>query len=119
MKQVFNHPRKKQQRRNLRNNLTSAEATLWRMLKNKQLRGRRFKRQVSIGPYIVDFYCPSEKLVVELDGATHFSSVGQEYDMFRTKYLNSIGIRVIRFENEDVFRCPIVVLDKIQATFMS
>lgn len=118
MKQIFNHPGKKEDRRRLRNNLTPAEATLWKMLKNKQLEGKRFKRQVSVGHYIVDFYCPSEKLVVELDGDGHFNSIGYEYDLHRDKYLNSVGLKVIRFENEDVFQCPMGVLDKIKEVFI-
>ena len=117
MKQLFNHPSKKEDRRNLRKSLTPAEATLWLALKNKQLAGRRFKRQVSIGPYIVDFYCPSEKMVLELDGDAHFSAGGYEYDLRRDKYLNSLGLKVIRFENEDVFQCPAWVLAKIQEAF--
>ena len=117
MKQIFNHPDKKEDRRNLRKNLTPAEATLWKALKNKQLAGRRFKRQVSIGYYIVDFYCPSEKLVIELDGDVHFTSPGYENDQRRSKYLNSLGLKVIRFENEDVFQCSEGVLAKIQEAF--
>jgi very-short-patch-repair endonuclease len=72
MRKIINHPNRKEYRRRLRNNLTPAEATLWLALKNKQLAGRRFKRQVSINHYIVDFYCPSEKLVIELDGENQY-----------------------------------------------
>ncbi len=117
MKPIINHPNKKERRRNLRNNLTPAEATLWLRLKNKQLAGRRFKRQVSIGHYIVDFYCPSEKLVVELDGESHFTEDGYEHDLRRDKYLNGLGLKVIRFENEIVFHCYEEVLEEIQEAF--
>ena len=117
MKPIINHPNKKERRRNLRNNLTPAEATLWLGLKNKQLAGRRFKRQVSIGHYIVDFYCLREKLVVELDGESHFTKDGYEHDLRRDKYLNGLGFKVIRFENEIVFHRYEGVLEEIQEAF--
>lgn len=100
---IYNRKELKPRRKQLRNNSTSAEATLWKHLKGKQLEGKKFRRQHSIGNYIVDFYCPSEKLVVELDGAVHFTEQGAEYDRKRTRFLNALGIRVIRFENERVF----------------
>jgi very-short-patch-repair endonuclease len=117
MKQLFNHRNKKEYRRNLRNNLTTAKAFFWLRLKNKQLAGRRFKRQVSVGHYIVDFYCPSEKLVIELDGQRHFTTAGYKYDQHRDKYLNSLGLRVIRFENKEVFQNLQEVLDDIRNNF--
>ncbi|WP_255518216.1 endonuclease domain-containing protein [Fulvivirga sp. M361] len=66
---LYNKPELKKFRKELRNNGTSAEATLWTMLKNKQLEGRKFRRQYSVGYYILDFYCTSERLAIELDGA--------------------------------------------------
>ena len=117
MKQIINHPNKKEHRRKLRNNLTPAEATLWMALKNKQLAGRRFKRQVSIGHYIVDFYCPREKLIIELDGENHFTETGYKHDLRRDKYLSDLGIKVIRFENEVIFHRYEGVLEEIQEAF--
>ena len=117
MKQLINHPNKKEHRRQLRNNLTPAEATLWMVLKNKQLAGRRFKRQVSIGHYIVDFYCPREKLIIELDGESHFTEDGYEHDLRRDKYLNSLGLKVMRFENEIVFHRYEEVSEEIRKAF--
>jgi len=114
---MINHPNKKEHRRRLRNNLTPAEATLWLALKNKQLAGRRFKRQVSFGRYIVDFYCPSEKLVIELDGENHFTETGYKHDLRRDKYLSDLGLKVIRFENDIVFHCYEGVLGEIQEAF--
>ena len=117
MKQEINHPSKIKHRRRLRNNLTPAESTLWLALKNKQLAGRRFKRQVSIGHYIVDFYCPGEKLVIELDGENHFTETGYKHDLRRDKYLSDLGLKVIRFENEVVFHCYEGVLEEIKEAF--
>ncbi|MDW7694285.1 endonuclease domain-containing protein [Flammeovirgaceae bacterium SG7u.111] len=106
-------------RKQLRNNSTKAEVHLWRFLKGKQLEGRKFRRQFSIENYIIDFYCPSEKLAVELDGAGHFTEEGMKYDEERTKVLNSHGIRVIRFENKVVFEAIEAILEEIKNNFTS
>ena len=89
-------------RRELRSNLTRAEALLWTNLKNSKLDGRKFRRQQGIGPYIADFYCPECRVIVELDGAGHFDVLGLERDEKRTQFLGRFGIEVIRFENEQV-----------------
>jgi very-short-patch-repair endonuclease len=102
-------------RRELRSSLTSAEASLWRNLKSSALDGKKFRRQHSIGPYIVDFYCPECRVIVELDGAKHYDVFGAEYDDHRTAYLESLGLRVIRFENRVVFEDVQRVLDTIRA----
>lgn len=112
-----NRPELKDFRKKLRNNSTSAEATLWTFLKGKQLKGRKFRRQFSVENYILDFYCPSEKLAVELDGADHFTSAGFESDEERTRVLNSHGIKVIRFENKEVFQAIEGVLESIMNNF--
>jgi very-short-patch-repair endonuclease len=104
-------------RKTLRKNLTPAEAFLWRLLKNNQLENRKFRRQHSIGNYILDFYCPSEKLAIELDGASHFTPEGIEYDTIRTEYINSFNIKVVRFENKLVFDNTTWVLDEIKSNF--
>ena len=109
----YNHKYLKEKRRHLRNYGTSAEAILWKGLKAKQLKGKRFRRQFSVGNYILYFFCPSEKLCVELDGETHFTEVGVEKDRIRDEFLNSQGIRVLRFDNEDVYQNPTAVLEMI------
>ena len=90
-------------RKELRHNLTPAEARLWTYLKNSQLEGRKFRRQHSIGSYILDFYCPTEKLAVELDGEVHNTIQAQEYDEIRDLFLLNYGIKILRFENKYVF----------------
>ena len=87
------------------------------MLKNSQLDGRKFRRQHSIGNYILDFYCASEKLAVELDGANHFTDNARDYDRERRHYLESKGINVIRCENKRVFDEPDWVIDFIRGNF--
>ena len=67
-------------RKELRNNLTPAEAFLWKQLQKRQLKGRKFRRQHSIENFIVDFYCPQEQLIIELDGEIHKNAVAEEND---------------------------------------
>lgn len=105
-------------RKSLRSNLTPAEAFLWKLIKNSQLENRKFRRQHSVGNYIVDFYCPSERLAIELDGEFHFTPEGIEYDKIRTEYINSLNIRVIRFENKVVFDNTNWVLMEIKNSFV-
>ncbi|MDQ5953234.1 MAG: hypothetical protein QG551_462 [Patescibacteria group bacterium] len=86
-------------RARLRNEPTPQEHKLWQYLKNKQL-GFKFRRQHGIGKYIVDFYCPEKKLVVEVDGSIHMDQ--EDYDEERSKYLESEGLRVLRFWNNEI-----------------
>lgn len=104
-------------RKNLRNNLTSAEVALWKILKGKKIDGRKFRRQHSVGYYILDFYCPAERLAIELDGAHHFTEEGRKKDALRTKYLNSMNIRVVRFENIEVLQNLAGVVEEIMRHF--
>ena len=83
----------------LRKNSTLSEQKLWAQLRNRQLDGFKFRRQVPIGPFIVDFVCLNQKLVVELDGWTHSTPEELSYDQRRTAFLNSEGYRVVRFDN--------------------
>ena len=86
--------------RRLRQNLTPVEARLWEAIRNRQLEGLRFRRQHPVGNFILDFYCPSLKLVIEVDGDIHNSQV--EYDEERTNKLAEYGYTVLRFTNEQV-----------------
>jgi very-short-patch-repair endonuclease len=99
---LHNLSSKKNQRRALRSQLTPEEALLWSHLQRRQLHGRKFGRQHSVGIYILDFYCPGEELAVELDGASHDHEKAREHDMARDAFLRRAGIRVLRFENRDV-----------------
>jgi very-short-patch-repair endonuclease len=101
-------------RRQLRKSLTPAEASLWKGLQRSQLDGKKFRRQHSVGPYILDFYCPECRLAVELDGQGHFNSIASEYDLRRAEYLASLNIRVLHFENQAVFNNPEGVLRYIK-----
>jgi len=114
---TFNRKNLRDKRKNLRNNLTQAEAFLWGHLKNGQLEGRKFRRQSSIKNFIVDFYCPEEKLVIELDGDFHFDEQVMKDDEKRTEQIEEEGIKVIRFENQEVLLNLDSVLSKIKSYF--
>ena len=105
---AHNKPQLKQNRKELRNNGTSTEATLWLHLKKKQLGGYKFRRQHSVGNFILDFYCPEKQFAIELDGAHHFTVEGQEYYKNRDAYLKEQGITVLHIENKHIFNTPLV-----------
>ena len=90
-----------QHAREMRHPQTPAEATLWQQLRNRNLEFK-FRRQHPIERFIIDFYCAEVKLCIEIDGGSHLEQEQQEYDSVRTKVLESIGYRVIRFTNSDV-----------------
>ena len=104
-------------RKSLRSSLTPAEAAFWNLVKNSRLDSRKFRRQHSVGNYILDFYCPSEKLGVELDGEVHFTGLSTLSDRSRRRFIESQGIRVIRFENRRVFEDSEWVMDVIRSNF--
>ena len=85
-----NNAEQKDQRKALRNNMTPAEAMLWRALKGRGAGGLKFRRQQGIGPFILDFYCPEHRLGIELDGESHRHKY--DYDEQRTVYLRQQGI---------------------------
>ena len=86
--------------RNLRNNATRQENRLWYDFLKYQ--PQQFYRQRIVGQYIVDFYCDKVKLVIELDGSQHYNEEQMQYDNERTKYLNSLNLKVLRFSNLDI-----------------
>jgi very-short-patch-repair endonuclease len=114
---IYNKIELKEFRRHLRHNLTPAEAIMWKALQNKQLEGRKFRRQHSVGKYVLDFYCPSERLAVELDGAGHYTLHGGFHDEERDEYLQKLNIRVVRFENKEVYFSLEMVLEEIKSWF--
>lgn len=110
---IHNNPDMKLCRKSLRNEATPAERELWGMLQHSNLGGFKFRRQHSVGRYIVDFYCPSQRLAIELDGDSHFTDEAMEYDRQRTAFLNALNIRVLRFLNTDVYENLDAVCEKV------
>ncbi len=101
--------------RELRKNMTDAERFLWGKVRRKQLKGYQFYRQKNIGDFIVDFYCPSANLVIEIDGGQHFTKDGRLKDKARDQYLEGLGLKVLRFSGRDVFKKTEGVLERILA----
>ncbi|TNI51266.1 endonuclease domain-containing protein [Aeromonas veronii] len=97
----------------LRRDATQAEQKLWQQLRNRRLAGLKFRRQMPIGPYVVDFICLEQGLVIEVDGSQHGAQTNQMHDEARTAYLNQQGFRVIRVWNNDVLSRMEVVLAHI------
>jgi len=98
----------------LRRKSTEAEKKLWAILRNRQLKGKKFRRQHTIACYVADFYCHECKLVVELDGHHHKKPDARKYDQTRTTALNDLGVTVLRFWNEEVINDAPKVLAKIE-----
>jgi len=104
-------PELKARAKAMRSNMTPAESKLWYHLRNNNLANCHFRRQQIIGPYIVDFYCHSANLVVEVDGSGHLDQV--EYDQKRDDHLTGLGFRVLHFYNSDVIENIDAVLEVI------
>jgi len=99
--------------RELRKNMTNVERLLWSKIRRKQLKGYQFYRQKIIGNYIVDFYCPKKRLIIELDGGQHYGEEGKKKDKKRDAYLKSIGLNILRFSDREVFENLDGVLERI------
>ena len=94
--------RLKTKARSLRKSLTDAEQRLWSRLRRKQIEGVHFYRQKPVGNYIVDFFAPAVRLVVEVDGAHHFTPTEAENDRRRSEFLGQQGLRVLRFDDRQI-----------------
>ena len=111
---LVNAPPLKKRRRELRNEPTSAEILLWAHLKGRQVLGKKFRRQYSIGKYVIDFFCVECDIGIELDGSLHFAELKVDYERQRTEFLESQGVRLLRFENKVVFDNMEAVLETIR-----
>ena len=100
--------------RSLRRNQTDAEKKLWYHLRDRRLDGWKFRRQHSVGPYVLDLYCADAKLVIEVDGGQHDYDEHRNHDEKRTAYLISQGLNVMRFWNNEVMENTVGVLEAIR-----
>lgn len=113
MTKTFNIKANKPLRSALRSHMTEPEKRLWRCIRAHQL-GVKFRRQHGIGNYIVDFYSPEIRLVIEVDGDSHFTREAQAYDQIRENFMSSLSIKTIRFTNEQA----ILELDAVLETIL-
>ena len=110
---LYNTPSTQEKRRFLRKNQTEAEKVLWSRLRNRQISDLKFYCQYSVGPYILDFFCPALRLAVEIDGGQHAESAIQKYDADRTQFLVHQKIRMLRFWNNDVLNNTQGVIEEL------
>jgi very-short-patch-repair endonuclease len=94
--------------------MPKAEIVLWSRLKSKALNGHKFRRQYSVGKFVIDFYCPRLKLAIEVDGDSHFSNESEPYDKVRRDFIESFGISFLRFTNKEIYENLGEVLAKIE-----
>lgn len=99
--------------KSMRHTATDAEYLMWQLLRAKRFMNIKFRRQHVIKPYIVDFYCHEIGLVIELDGSQHGTDDAIEYDVVRTKFLEALGLTVVRYWNHDVLGWTDVVLEDL------
>jgi very-short-patch-repair endonuclease len=102
--QLYNKVSEQYKRRSLRSNMPKAEALVWARLRDRQVEGYKFRRQYSVGAFVVDFYCPELKLAIEIDGPSHWMDGIPEYDAQRQLFLEGKGITVVRVTNERVYQ---------------
>ena len=103
----------KQYSRKLRKEMTEAERVLWSRIRGKQLKGLQVYRQKPIGRFVVDFYCPKAKLVIELDGGQHYTEDVRTKDEARDRYMMSQGLKTLRFSDNEIFQNLADVLEEI------
>jgi very-short-patch-repair endonuclease len=109
-------PNLKGKARQLRKNLTDSESALWSRLRNRQILGTRFYRQKPVGNYIVDFYAPKVNMVVEIDGSQHMDAGNLRRDMNRDEYLAGLGLKVLRFNSNEVLKATDAIVEAIYKT---
>ena len=106
----------KEPARSLRSAMTDAEQVLWQHIRRKQIQGVQFYRQKPLLSFIVDFYCPAAKLVIEVDGSQHFDEGNQAKDQSRDAALTGLGLRVLRFDNRQILletNAVLIVIDEV------
>jgi very-short-patch-repair endonuclease len=104
MTELYNKSSEREKRRILRKDMPRAEILVWERLRDRQIEGCKFRRQYSIGVFVVDFYAPELKLALEIDGASHFEEGIPEYDRERQIFLEGKGTTVLRFTNDQIYR---------------
>ena len=113
MNKLYNKNTELEKRRLLRQNITKAEKLIWDNIRDRQLENCKFRRQYSVDRFVIDFYSAELKLAIEIDGDSHFQNGAAEYDQARQEFMESVGIKFIRFTNNDVYGNLSGVLESI------
>jgi len=116
MSQLFNRSAEKEKRRTLRQNTTKAEQFVWQRLRSRQVENCKFRRQYSVDYYVLDFYCPELRLAIELDGESHNSDEAIAADQARQAAIAALGIRFLRFTNQEIYAHLDAVIERIAET---
>jgi very-short-patch-repair endonuclease len=103
MTRIYNRRTQTEKRRMLRRSMSKAEVLLWTHLSRKQMAGYKFRRQYGVDQYIIDFYCPKLKLAIEIDGPSHLEEGAGDHDRVRQSSIEALGIRFLRFKNDEVY----------------
>lgn len=110
----YNGPKAKLTRRLLKKTIPDPESQLWFYLRDRRFHGIKFRRQYSVGRYVVDFYCPKVRLAIEIDGDSHYVADAPEQDKVRQEYIEACGITVARFTNQEITQHVEEVLKEIE-----
>ncbi|GAX35478.1 endonuclease domain-containing protein [Nodularia sp. NIES-3585] len=113
MNKLYNKNSELEKRRVLRQNITKAEKVIWHNIRDRQLENCKFRRQYSVDRFVIDFYSAELKLAIEIDGDSHFQDGAAEYDQAKQEFMESVGIKFIRFTNNDVYGNLSGVLESI------
>jgi very-short-patch-repair endonuclease len=113
MTKLYNKTSEKDKRQSLRNNMPPAEQLIWARLKGKQVEDCKFRRQYSVGAFVIDFYTVELKLAIEIDGDSHFADGAEVADRERQSFIESSGIRFLRFTNQQVYEELDAVIEAI------
>ncbi|MBI1803755.1 MAG: endonuclease domain-containing protein [Ignavibacteriae bacterium] len=116
MTNIYNRLSERERRKHLRNNMPSAEVIVWSRLQRRQIHGCKFRRQFSVGPYVLDFYSAELKLAIEIDGDSHFQAGAETYDKARQISIEQLGVKFLRFTNIDVYKNLKGVFESISET---
>ena len=119
MTEIFNKHSEKAKRQSLRSQMPQAEIILWSKLRRRQIAGVKFRRQYSVERFVLDFYSPALKLAIEVDGPTHQSPEAVAYDQTRQQFIENLGIRFLRFTNQDVYHHLDKVLETIHQQILA
>ncbi len=97
----------------LRKRMTAPELVFWTAVRDQKLQGYKFRRQYSVGRYIVDFYCTKARIGIEIDGDSHFTDDQKKYDDVRGEYISALGIKILRYTNDEIMKNLNGVLEDI------
>ena len=95
--------------------MTAPELVFWTAIRERKLKGYKFRRQYSVERYVIDFYCTKVRLGIEIDGSSHFNQNQKQYDNLRSEYIHSLGIKILRYTNDEIMKNLSGVLEHVSS----